>query len=133
MVAHGACKESFLQPQIYLAWGVMTNFGYSVALDGDTLAVGAYGDNDSRGSVYTFTRNSITWHLQEKISSGGFSDTTLNSDDQFGYSVALDGGTLVVGAYRPHHYGAVYIFIRNGSIWRLQKEISSASIVTGFY
>ena len=122
-------------------------FGYSVALDGDTLVVGAYGDDGSScsscGAVYIFTRSGTTWSLQKEISStstvSGFTSSTLKSYDFFGYSVALDGNTLAVGAYGDdgsssysQQYGAVYVFTRSGSVWSLQKEISSISTVSGF-
>ena len=123
------------------------HFGYSVALDGDTLAVGAYGDDGSSssnqlyGAVYVFTRSGSVWSLQKEISSistvSGFTSSTLKSHDYFGYSVALDGDTLVVGAYGDDgsscsSCGAVYIFTRSGTTWSLQKEISSTSTVSGF-
>ena len=49
-------------------------FGHSVALSGNTLAVGAYGDDGSGsdqqyGAVYVFTRSGSTWSLQKEISS----------------------------------------------------------------
>ena len=80
-------------------------FGYSVALDGNTLAVGAYRDNSQRGAVYVFTRSSGAWSLEDEISSTdhsdntGFDSSTLSSSDYFGWSMALDGNTLAVGAY----------------------------------
>src|SRR5699024_2328295 len=90
------------------------NFGYSVALsaDGDTLAVGAYGE-DSRatgidgdqgdggaggaGAVYVFARDPMTgtWAQSAYVKA---SNTGVN--DHFGSSVALsaDGDTLAIGA-----------------------------------
>ena len=58
--------------------------------------------------------------------------TTLRDDDYYGYSVALSGNTLAVGAYGDGGGGAVYIFTRSGSTWSLHKEISSTSTVSGF-
>ena len=112
-------------------------FGHSVALDGDTLVVGAHGNN-SGGEVYIFTRSSSTWSLQDEISNTdhsdntGFESDTLNSNDSFGYSVALDGNTLAVGADGDdgsdcRDCGAVYIFTRSSGSWSLQKEISSTT------
>ena len=71
-------------------------FGRAVALDGDTLLVGARREDsvdDGSGSVYLFRRQSSEWKLVARIvaSDGGF-------DDAFGTSVALDGGRGVVGA-----------------------------------
>jgi VCBS repeat-containing protein len=92
------------------AWGLVTKlvsadgrggdeFGYSVALSGDQLAVGAPYDDDggsSSGSVYVYGRDqggTAPWSLQRKLQG---SDTRRN--DQFGFSVALDSGLLIAGA-----------------------------------
>ena len=118
-------------------------FGWSVALAGNTLAVGAYKDNGSRGAVYVFTRSGSGWSLQDEISSTdhsdntGFDSSTLSSSDYFGHSVALDSNTLAVGAYGDNasgctDCGAVYIFTRSGGAWSLQKKIADDSTVTGF-
>ena len=110
-------------------------FGRAVTLDGDTLAVGAYGDDGCTncGAVYIFTRSGSTWSLQKEISDTstvtGFTGTTLNTYDYFGYSVALSGNTLVAGAYGDDGgcsgCGAVYVFTRSGSTWSLEDEISN--------
>ena len=71
-------------------------FGYSVALDGDTAIMGAYGDDDNgsqSGSVYIFTRTGETWAEQTKLLPSDGADV-----DYFGFSVALDGDTALVGA-----------------------------------
>ena len=85
-------------------------FGYSVALDADTIVVGAPWHNSKQGAVYVFN----------EPDSGGWVDTSTAAkltagdgaaNDQFGYSVALDADTIVVGA--PWHnskQGAVYVF-----------------------
>ncbi len=76
---------------------VLDQFGYSVAVDGDTAVIGALGDDDNgvnSGTAYVFTRDGAgAWSQQIKL---------LASDgaggDLFGYSVALDGDTAVIGA-----------------------------------
>ena len=105
-------------------------FGHSVAIDGDTLAVGAYyddgGSGDYHGAVYIFTRSGSAWSLQKEISKSstvtGFTSATLNGNDYFGYSVALDGDTLAVGAYGDNSSrGATYVFTRSGSTWSTRR------------
>jgi hypothetical protein len=91
-------------------------FGYSVAIDGNTALVGAYGDDDkgdASGSAYIFRFNGSTWVEEAKL---------LASDgaayDYFGYSVAIDGNTALVGAiYGGSDSGSAYIFRFNGSSW----------------
>lgn len=86
-------------------------FGWSVSISGDVIAVGAYAEDSnvtgvsmgttastddsagSAGAVYLFRRSGTTW-AQEAFVKGH----SINSSDQFGYSVALSGNTLVVGA-----------------------------------
>jgi len=93
-------------------------FGHSVAISGDTVAIGAEGDDDNgfrAGRVYLFGRDvggTDNWGL---ITSVVGSDTVAK--DFFGRSVALDADTLVVGAHNADalgvNSGAVYIFKRD--------------------
>lgn len=102
-------------------FGAVDHFGWSLALDGDTLAIGAANDDapgaSDRGSAYVFTRANGGWTQQAKL---------LASDgvafDVFGSSIALDGERLVVGAPRADvsgasNRGAAYVFERSGSTW----------------
>ena len=63
-------------------------FGQAVAIDGDTVVVGAPGDDghsgDNTGAVYVFTRSGSTWSLEQEIvdKSSGFDN--LSSGDRFG-------------------------------------------------
>jgi hypothetical protein len=64
-------------------------FGTSVALDGDTLAVGA----PNSEAVYVFTRTGGDWSQQAYVKA-----SNTGTSDEFGTSVALAGDTLAVGA-----------------------------------
>ena len=117
-------------------------FGYSVSLDGDRLAVGAYGDvghsGDATGAVYIFKRTGTTWHLEQEISDQETGFDVLWSSDYFGYSVSLDGNRLAVGAYLDYGHsgdstGAVYVFKRTGTTWALEQEISDQPDGSGFH
>ena len=100
-------------------------FGYSVAVAGDTVVVGAR-DEDSEGlnagAAYVFVRNGTTWNEQDKLVA---SDAEAN--DYFGGSVAISGDTVVVGA--PYgisggsSVGAAYVFVRNGTSWSQQGKL----------
>jgi hypothetical protein len=85
------------------------SFGESVAIDGDTIVVGADGDNSKRGSVYVF-RTSDGGATYGQVAKLTADDAAAN--DQFGYSVAIAGGTVVVGApnYWTSGSGSVYVF-----------------------
>jgi hypothetical protein len=101
-------------------------FGYSVALSGDTAVVGAFDDNvganPGQGSAWVFSRIGGTWITQglRVLATGGA------AGDQFGGSVALSDDTAVVGANdRGAAQGAAYIFVRSGSIWTQQAELTA--------
>lgn len=145
------------------------HFGYGVAISGDTIVVGAYGDANYTGAAYVFERNAgglDNWGQVEKLTASGgaagdyfgeFVDITgdlivvgapmtdsmagaayifernagglnhwgqvtelvpttpADTDARFGWSVAISGGTAVVGAYYDGGYspGAAYVFERN--------------------
>jgi hypothetical protein len=93
-------------------------FGVSVAISGDYALVGAEGEGGSgskRGAAYLFYRNqggADNWGEIKKIVA---SDAA--NDDILGYSVAIDGDYLVVGADHEDgagtNRGAAYLFYRN--------------------
>ena len=85
--------------------GVDDRFGTSIALDGDTLAVGAGRDAGiaiGSGAVYVFTRDaSDVWSQQAYIKASNPDTRDFFSGNWMGGSrngVALDGDTLAVGA-----------------------------------
>jgi hypothetical protein len=88
------------------------NFARCVAVDGDTVVVGASQKNSSAGAAYVFTRNQggpDNWGEVRKLTA---SDAAAH--DSFGYSVAVDGDTVVVGADLGNNgAGAAYVFARN--------------------
>jgi hypothetical protein len=102
-------------------------FGVSVALDGDTATGGGElrrrGCQQKQGSAYVFTRSGGTWMQQSKLTAG---DGAV--DDEFGWSVALDGDTALVGAHYTDTVGAnsdqgsAYVFTRSGTTWTPAEE-----------
>ena len=95
-------------------------FGYSVSIDGDTMVVGAYFDDDkatNSGSAYVFTRDTAGdlasgWTQVAKLTADDGADS-----DKFGYSVSIDGDTMVIGAYQDDdkglNSGSAYVFTRD--------------------
>ena len=79
-------------------------FGYSIAVDGNRMAVGApqiiggVGSGED-GAVFIFTRanESAPWVFDQRIDNPN-DDATGNVDDQFGWDVDLSGEWLVAGA-----------------------------------
>ena len=86
-------------------------FGYSVASDGDTIVVGAYGDGWGSAYVFRMTDGGATYDQVAKLTA---SDGA--SYDDFGKSVAIDGGTVVVGAWgddAAYNSASAYVFDAN--------------------
>ena len=79
-------------------------FGWSVAIDGNTVVVGAYGKDGYTGAVYVLrtTDGGATYVEVAKLTA---SDAAAY--DSFGYSVAIDGDTVVIGATGAGTGGAV--------------------------
>ncbi len=128
-------------------------FGAAVAIDGDTLVVGAPGEDSSAvgvggaaqddgangsGAAYVFVRSAGTWSLQAYLKA-----SNTQSGDAFGASVAISGDTIVVGA--PHEdggvggvgapggdnsktdSGAAYVFQRSGGAWTQQAFVKPSN------
>ena len=105
-------------------------FGNSVAIDGDTMVIGAPekpGIAPSiarKGAAYVFTRTGTTWTEVKKLeaSDGG-------AVDLFGSSVAISGDTVVVGSARNNSLtGAAYVFTRDTGgtgNWGQQQKLTA--------
>lgn len=103
------------------------NFGASIALEGDLLAVGAPYYSPSPGAVFTYMRSGGTWALEMKL----VAENGLGSED-FGSQVSLSGNTLIVRDTPSGSWGAAYIFARNGGVWSQQARIASAGNLVKF-
>lgn len=98
-------------------------FGWSVAIDGDTVVVGALDLRSYIGSAYVFTRSNGTWDEGHQLISGA----------GIGASVAISGDTLVVGAVIPATSAYVfrYVYVYDDSMgtwdwdWVQQGELTA--------
>ncbi|OPY32821.1 MAG: hypothetical protein A4E34_02198 [Methanoregula sp. PtaU1.Bin006] len=80
-------------------------FGQSLAIAGDTLAVGAWKDDNKQGSIYLFRRDGGLWTETGKVTA---SDGVAG--DEFGYSLAAVGDRMVTGAhFADSKAGAAYV------------------------
>ena len=131
-------------------------FGWSVAISGDTLVVGALNESSSAtgvngnqslnnslsaGAAYVFIRNGTNWNQQAYLKA-----SNTGAGDLFGYSVAIDGETIVVGS--PYegsaatgidgnqfdnsalYSGAAYVFTRSGTVWTQQAYLKASNTGT---
>lgn len=133
-------------------------FGWSVAVSGDIIAIGApwefssatgingdQNDNgaDNAGAAYFFGRHNRTW-VQEAYVKG--SNTQIG--DAFGISIAASGQTVVVGAFwedanastigasnpddnAAPDSGAAYVFVRNGNLWSQEAYLKPSNTRAG--
>jgi len=94
-------------------------FGTSVAVSGNTIAVGNPSDSNppGGGSVTIYTNNGTTWNIQAKL-------TSPATGSLFGQAIALDGNTLLVGDPGIGNIGASYVFVRSGTTWTLTQTLS---------
>lgn len=127
--ADAQCTESESVELVSSDLSGSDNFGVALALDGNTLLVGANGDDDngsSSGSAYVFERSGSSWTETHKLTA---SDGALS--DFFGWSVALQGDVAVIGARgKQSDRGAVYVFRELFGSWvEEQKLVASNGVV----
>jgi len=110
-------------------------FGSSVAISGDTLAVGAYREGDPvdrRGALY----------IGERAAGGGWNERTkllvpgIGAGDQSGFSIAVDGDWLAAGAIGDfgkdatgNSRGRVDVYRRDGDDWTHHATLTRADAV----
>jgi len=99
-------------------------FGGSVSIDGEYALIGAYGDKTFgtlSGAAYIFKRDGTNWLQHQKLLAY---DGAVN--DEFGYSVSLDGDYALIGARWDKIYGyesgSAYIFKRDVT-WSCQQKL----------
>jgi len=94
-------------------------FGQSVAIQGDLLVIGARNDNPNKaGAVYVFRQTSTGWSEIARLT-----PQDGEKNDQYGFTVALAGSTIAVGARRADFVkgtkaetdeGAAFVYSVNG-------------------
>ena len=124
---------NFLQEAINLKNIPVTgdNFGWELASSGVHLAVTSLEANNSKsGKVSVFENNGSSWNFASTFTSD---DNT--SEDRFGYDLALDDTTLLVGAPKAdangENSGAVYIFEKNETNWTQVAKIVPSDLSSG--
>lgn len=111
-------------------------FGTSVAISGDTIVVGASrydGLASDAGATFVYVLIEGEWVEQTMLTA-----PNLRSYNGFGYSVAIEGDTIVVGArgvYFPDSVqfaGSAYVFERTGSSWSPAARLPSSGATSRF-
>ncbi|NOX92640.1 MAG: hyalin, partial [Gammaproteobacteria bacterium] len=132
--------------------GAGDGFGGAVNLsgDGNTLAVGALGEDGAAGNsgaVYVFSLSSNVWSQQAYVKA-----SNAGAGDEFGFAVSLsdDGNTLAVGARKEDSAttgistdgsgevdntadssGVVYVFSRSSNAWSQQAYVKASNTGEG--
>ncbi len=132
-------------------------FGYSVAVSGDTVVVGAISESSNAtgvngnqgddstmesGAVYVFVRNGAVWSQQAYLKA-----SNPDVSDFFGVAVAISGDSIVVGASSEgssatgvngdqgddslERAGAAYVFVRDGTVWSQQAYLKASNTDAG--
>lgn len=101
------------------------SFGSSVAVDGDTIVVGAEGRGrwTDFNAAYVFTLQDGQWVEQAVLC-----PEDSSGEIYFGRTVALAGDTAFIGAPAPSYTdigGAVYLFMLQGGDWVEQVKLTS--------
>ncbi|MBN1511939.1 MAG: thrombospondin type 3 repeat-containing protein [Phycisphaerae bacterium] len=105
------------------------NFGWSVALQGDTAIIGAplhsHSGLTGAGAVYVYVRSAGTWEPRAMLTASDAAPV-----DMFGRSVAVDGDLLVVGANGDddagQDSGSAYVFVRSGADWMQEAKLCAS-------
>lgn len=112
------------------AVGFRDTFGFSVALEGDLLVVGAPHD-DPAGPGFGFAtvfRNSGKAWVEEAVLFASGSELA----DSFGWSVEIDAGRIVVGAPGENfETGAAYVFALDGTTWLEEARLAAVDGASG--
>jgi hypothetical protein len=107
--------------------------GYSVAVDGDVVALGApgrSGASSNEGAVRVFRWNGVAWSEEALLVA-----PDAGAGQVFGFSVSASGDVMVAGA--PLHggggeaAGAAYAFRWDGATWRSESTLVPADNQAG--
>jgi hypothetical protein len=116
-----------LQGEIKPAATLGYSFGTAVAVEGNTLVIGAPGytlqSSLYQGAAYVFQRSGNLWLLAHELAPVGGAP-----GDGFGGSVALSGNTVLVGASLQTFgsntsQGAAYLFVNANGGWSQQQQL----------
>lgn len=146
--------------QVYIkasAGDINDFFGFAVAISGNTVVVGAEGEDSNAsgvngnqanntaiesGAAYIFVRNGTTWTQQAYLKA-----SNPEGSDIFGEVVAISGDTVVIGARfedsaatgingnqldnTANGAGAAYVFVRSGTTWTQQAYLKASNAAAG--
>jgi hypothetical protein len=99
-------------------------FGGAVAIDSGNIVVGAWSHNGDEGDAYVFaySGSGATFIAKQKAV---LTDPGLASNDTFGYTLAVSGSSIEIGAPGENsNAGAVYVYTGSGKVWTLEATLA---------
>jgi hypothetical protein len=110
----------------------MTDAGVSsVAVDGDTIAVGESGGGSGYGAVLVFEQQDGAWNTTPVAT---LTASDPGAESQLGESVAISGNTIVAGD-RGHGsspgQGSVYVFVEPATGWKTTTQTAELNTDVG--
>ncbi|HTA22162.1 MAG TPA: hypothetical protein VK763_01415 [Terriglobales bacterium] len=115
-------------------------FGLSVAIDGNTVVVGApsttVNGNQFQGAAYVFVKPASGWTNMTQTAELTASDG--QSNDYFGYGVAISGNTVLVGSPQAtingnQQQGAAYVFVMPTNGWTNMTQTAKLTASDGVF
>lgn len=110
----------YIDPAAYPQFGL--GFGFSAAVSGNTIVVGAtgccYQGESNAGQAYVWVKPQSGWVTSDSPNAE-LQGTDVGYSDNFGWSVAIDGSTVVVGSPQQDSFevGAAYVFVEPQGGW----------------
>ncbi len=109
----------------------LDQFGYSVALSGDTAIIGSPLHNevgDDSGAAYAFRWTAADgWMLEAKLT-----PAELAPLDHFGHAVSIRQNAAVIGSPLRNEIGnnsgTAYLFSRTGAMWTEEVELTTTDL-----
>ena len=97
-------------------------FGFAVAVSHKTVVVGAFNTDGAQGAAYIYSKGTHGWPTEPTVT---LQDPGATDEDGFGQSVAVEGKTLVVGAFGADAAnGAAYVYEEGTSGWSTTPTLS---------
>jgi hypothetical protein len=98
-------------------------FGISVGISGNTIAVGAFNDDDNgnnSGSCYVFSKPEDGWINMTETAKLTSTDGSI--DDQFGEKISISGDLILITSQYHDYKGSAYLFKKPVSGWNNMTE-----------
>jgi hypothetical protein len=114
--------------------GGTSEFGFSVAMDADTIAVGSRDDNAS-GAAYVFVKPANGWS-SISTQSARLTAAVRGGAAEFGHAIGISDDQVIVGApYQTigsnYNQGAAYVFVKSASVWANMAETAKLTASDG--